>query len=464
MRFSRTDGFRLFCILLAACLFAPNLLAQKWNAANATPASHSDDKGASVPTSSSPRPRANSNRFLLAVDAAAPMKKQAPVVEEAINQILLSRASGQLYRGDTLGVWTFDTELHTGSFPLQVWTPEDEKAIATHVTEFLKKQRYGKQSRFDALLPSVEELVKQSDIITIIIISDGQNQMQGTPFDREINKSYQQILREMGNEQMPIVTVLQAQGGKFIKYNTTALPWPVIIPELPIPLKDESTSPASPAANVAKAKPTAQPLIVTGPKATQPVSANPATVPIPQPNVKSEAQVVSSTPAPSPAEKATVPAMVQTPPVITSPPPTPPQLPVQVLPRRLTSGSQPEAVPKAEISPASATPAVVQKTSTPPATEPPRTDAAVSAENKSSVVNAGTREVQPETTKLESSAAPAVPLAVVANSPAPARSKTLLIAAATLLVIAIGLTILMIRRSRTASGPSLITRSMDLRK
>jgi hypothetical protein len=472
-------GLRLFCVSLAIHLFAyafvPSLFAQKWNADTTATKVRSTDKSTSTQTHSNapsavspiPRPRSKSNRFLIAFDTSAAMKNQMASIADAIDQILLSRASGQLYRGDTLGIWTFDTELYTGNFPLQVWTPEDEKDVVARVNDFVKKQRFGKQSRFDALLPAVHELVKQSDIITIIIISDGQNQMQGTPFDREINKSYQQNLRDMGNEPMPIVTVLQAKGGKYIKHNVTALPWPVIIPELPIPLKDEeiaaANTPVSTAkTNAAKPKTTNQPLIVSGPKLAQP-SSTPAL--LPQPEVKPEAQVTAETPvaAPVPPAQASVTptpapiAKVESPSTVQRSVTPPAPVPAPTHPTPPTVASEPTVSPKAEVPPHPTTPVVIPKPSAPEVASAPESKSKPTPADESTPLKQSSQ-------KTESAEAPAKPVTIATAAPAPARPKALLIAAITLVAVALGLIVLMFRRARTTSGPSLITRSINRRK
>jgi hypothetical protein len=278
----------------------------------------------------------------------------------------------------------------------------------------------------------------------------------------------------MGNDQMPIVTVLQAKGGKYVKYNVTALPWPVIIPELPIPLKEEeiaaASTPATPAAstNLAKAKPANQPLIVSGPKSAQPSH---VTAPLPQPEVKPDAQVTSQTPPAAPITPAPAPvtptpapvAKVESPSAIQQPvPPTPTPEPAR--PTAPTVASETTAPPKAEIPPQPTTPVAISKPSTPevPTTPESKLEATPQKEAntlKQSGQKTGNAVVQPEPAE-----APAKPVTIATASPAQARPVALLIAAITLVVVALGLIVLMLRRARTTSGPSLITRSMMNRR
>ena len=174
------------------------------------------------------------------------MKSGSAEVLRAVDEVIRSSASGQMHPGDTLGVWTFNRELYPGVMPLQDWKPEDKNEIASRTLEFLKKQRYGKESRLDAALDGMFAVIKNSDIITVFIISNGQSPMRGTSFDQQINALYAESIKEMKRGRKPIVTVLQAKRGKIIRYTVNALPWPVVIPEVPIAIKT-----AEIAANVA---------------------------------------------------------------------------------------------------------------------------------------------------------------------------------------------------------------------
>ena len=43
------------------------------------------------------------------------MKKRLPAVQRAFDTLLASNMRGQLQTGDSIGVWTFDREVRTGT-------------------------------------------------------------------------------------------------------------------------------------------------------------------------------------------------------------------------------------------------------------------------------------------------------------------------------------------------------------
>lgn len=442
----------LFVCFLAASAFAPDLSAQNKPA----PAT------AAVPP----------NRFLFIVDTSASMERHARDVQQLVVNLLSTSASGQLHRGDTLGVWTFNADVYTGNLPLQRWIPEDWWQIATHITEFLQQQHYGKKSRLDRALADMYEVIGNSDIITVFLISNGEGKMQGNPFAAEINAAYKESLKDMKKDRMPVVTVLQAKGGKIIKYTVNALPWPVVVPELPIAIKKVQAPPlqANPAPTVAVPQNPAltnQPLVAATPATTPPLGASPqstvAAAPVPAP-----APVVNAPPPPPPA--VTVPPVVkpESPPVAAVPPSSVPLPTRQFKPpaaepavsakseppvARPDSATVAPALPAAPLPPPVAVPTAAQPAAA--ITSPPPQPKPVQVAQANPVADAA---VAHPTNSLAVQATAVLPPA--ANT----RPKFFLIAGITLVLIALGLIALMVRRARTSSGPSLITTSMDNRK
>lgn len=475
--------FLLLFLLLVCWLAAPEIFAQKWKvpaiapdaeAAPAAAVASVDSKNPAAPAAANKR---ISNRFLFIVDTSAGMQRQAAPILDTVNQILTSRAGGQLYRGDTIGIWTFDNDLYTGSFPLQIWSPEEEQAIAARALDFLKKQRHGKLSRLDRVFPSLYDVVRDSGILTVILVSDGESQIQGTPFDREINKAYQQSLRDMAKERMPIVTVLQSKNGKIVQYTVNPLPWPVVVPELPIAIKDESVM-------AAKAEPAVTPVT----NAPAPTAKSPEATP-----THVNPPVATATPVPQLVPKPVTPTPELVPPAAppvvqqTAQPAPPAVIPPPVETARSTT------IPAPSTSAPALPPVIVRETpkaetvSRPPPEEQPKARLATNgmrAEGGPSGISAvepaksipenpvkpapAVQKVDPYTSaKSSNSQAAATPPPQVAMAAPPevaSRPKMLLIAGVTLVFVAILLILLMIRRARGPSGPSLITKSMNLKR
>jgi hypothetical protein len=232
------------------------------------------------------QPAVSSSRYLLIVDTSGSMQRRAKGMLSTVQDLLASGMQGQLRRGDTLGVWTFNEELYTGRFPLQVWEPEEQRAIGRRALAFLKAQHYAKQPNLDKVIPALDHVVKDSEVITVILISAGDANIHGTPFDGRINDVYARWRNEQPKARKPLVTVLRARNGKIANCSVTPAPGPVEILPLPPPeapvVRTEKPAPAPPATRLVMAPP----LILSG-KRLPPETAGPS---------KREAPVKAETP------------------------------------------------------------------------------------------------------------------------------------------------------------------------
>ena len=225
-------------------------------------------------------PATSSNRFLLILDTSRAMQGRTEGTLGAVKDLLTSSMGGQLRPGDTLGVWTFDQELSAGRFPLHRWLPETHRAVANHVFNFFRDQKYGKHSSLEKVLPEMERVIRDSDFITVILISGGDQKIHGTPFDDRINNFYKLWRSEQQKAGMPFITVLRARNGSITDCSVNSAPWPVEIPPLP----PEMARPPTTAKKRAETqRPAAAPLIFSGKK--------PQAVPPPQPSESSTSPV-----------------------------------------------------------------------------------------------------------------------------------------------------------------------------
>jgi hypothetical protein len=161
---------------------------------------------------------------------------------------MVSGMVGQARAGDTIGIWTLGEQLRTGTFPLQRWTPQTRQRIATNALEFLGRQRYEKRSRFETVVEPLTSVVKASEKLTVLVITDGSEKISGTPFDQEINESYRLNYEAQRKQRMPFITVLRAKDGEFTGWRVTTPPFR---PEFP-------PFPAEPTAATAGSKPEPQ--------------------------------------------------------------------------------------------------------------------------------------------------------------------------------------------------------------
>jgi len=227
------------------------------------------------------------SRYLLVFDTSSAMKKRLSATQAAVNRLSFSMMNGQLQPDDSIGVWTFDRKLRAGQFPLQRWLPENAATIASNITTFVKQEHYSKSTRFDAIMPFLDRLVRDSDRLTVLIFCDGNGKIQGTPFDDAINASFTQNQRAFGEMKQTFIIVLRTQFGQYIGYTMNSSATGVNFPEFP-PLPQPPAPPPTVKTNPSPPPPPpvveAPPLVIVGtnvgtnllpPTKSRPVLTNP---------------------------------------------------------------------------------------------------------------------------------------------------------------------------------------------
>jgi len=200
-----------------------------------------------------------SSRFLLIVETSRAMGHRSDATLKTVASLLYSGFSHQIKQGDTLGVWTYNQQLYAGRMPLQRWSTPLQHEIVSGTLDFFKGQKYEKQPAFSSLRPALDKVIKDSEFITIILISSGEEAITGTPFDDKINELYKSWKVDQEKTKMPFITVLRAKRGTITGYTAVPAPWQVEIPPWP-------ADPVAKVAETSNQSSTVPPLIFTGKK------------------------------------------------------------------------------------------------------------------------------------------------------------------------------------------------------
>jgi hypothetical protein len=231
------------------------------------------------------------SRYLLIFDASSAMKSRVPAMQYTVERLFFSMMNGQFQPGDSIGVWSFDRKLRQGQFPLQRWLPENAATIASDITNLVRLQRYSKTTSFDVIMPEVNNLVLNSQRLTVLIFCDGDGEIKGTPFDNAINAILKQNESALSKSGEAFIVVLRAQLGRYIGYTVNSSAIGVNLPVFPpLPAPPQPATPVqtnpSPPPRAPSPPPVirAAPLIIIGTNVgTNPLPSVPPRVVLPSP-------------------------------------------------------------------------------------------------------------------------------------------------------------------------------------
>ncbi|HEX4265808.1 MAG TPA: hypothetical protein VH597_15850 [Verrucomicrobiae bacterium] len=177
----------------------------------------------------------SSNRWLIIFNTSAAMRNRLDGVGGVTQDLLSTAMHGNLRTGDTIGIWTYDSVLRADEAPLLTWKPEAAVPFTQHALEFLARHHYEKTAAFGDVLTNMLRVVKSSDVITVILVSDGSDAIQGTPFDARLTAFYKENYRAQKKAKMPVVTVFRGLSGKLTTNTVNIAPRPIDIPLVPPP-------------------------------------------------------------------------------------------------------------------------------------------------------------------------------------------------------------------------------------
>jgi len=219
-----------------------------------------------IPVSRAQAPAAPvETRVLLIFDTSSAMKKRVPNEVKAIKQIFALALAERLQNGDSVGVWTFNSDAQTGLFPLQLWQVQNITPTASSVISFVEAQHYSKTTSFDKLTPLINHIVSISPRVLVIIFCDGDGQFKGTPFDNSVNAAFKEHQSDMRKAREPFVIALQGEYGQYSGSTISSAEEMTIphfaprapSPQFPPPQGDSALQPPPPVSTV-------PPLIIIG--------------------------------------------------------------------------------------------------------------------------------------------------------------------------------------------------------
>ncbi len=178
-------------------------------------------------------PDVQENRYLFVVETSHDMLPRALGSLSAVTELLASGMDGQIHQGDTIALWTFDDQLYAGRFPIQHWVADQQGEIMSRILNYLKDQKVGKPSKLDNVLMALGYVIQGSQFVTIVLVTDGEEKIHGTPFDNQINSECARYMKKQRKAKMPFVIILRAVKGNITEYAVATPPNPIRVPPVP---------------------------------------------------------------------------------------------------------------------------------------------------------------------------------------------------------------------------------------
>ncbi len=297
-----------------------------------------------------PTPLTPDCRYLFIVDTSLSMARLQEGVNNAMYRMVATGLGGQMVPGEVFTIWTFNEEVQQREFPLNSWSEELNQLMGNRVIQFLQNQRYRRNANMRALINAIIQAKQTCPRLAVFLISNGQEVLVGTPFDRNINVSYGRRFEELRAARVPFLTTLLCQNGTFVGWSVSAANEPVTLPrgqdgEFVVGREKQKSVTLPPPA----------PTVVKTATNTPPVNTSPATVTPPRTSATMTVKPRSSAmnPVTNTVAKVVPPAKPKAKPIPVQPVPRPNKRPTIDLTRKVKKPDEkaPRVVKPTEVAP-----------------------------------------------------------------------------------------------------------------
>jgi hypothetical protein len=154
-------------------------------------------------------------RILCAVDTSFSMRGRRAATTKIISDLVSNGFEGNLHAGEKFGIWTFNEDVDYQYYPPVPWTPELAPKLAKASKQFLDERSLQKRTLFEVLLPQVEQFAENVDFLLVLIFTDGEDKIVGTPFDEKLNQQARALIPEEHSTKTPLAIVLTLRQGQY---------------------------------------------------------------------------------------------------------------------------------------------------------------------------------------------------------------------------------------------------------
>lgn len=448
-------------------------------------------------------------RFLFIVEKSSATQALGLDVPQTMFDLVYRGANGHLPDGGVFEIWVFGEETIIRGFSPQMLLPNNRLQLARMASGYVRTASSGGMAAVDKMAEHLLGATEIAQELTVFLLTAPDTRMSGTPRDAELNLIYDTNAEAQRAVGRPFITAIRIQDGLLAATSVSDSPFTMIVPPMPPTrmspqqrealiaearrLREEREKPPV----VPKAEPVVEPAEQLADRSLpdeereggivlkqETVVVEPATevAVVDPPVVVPKAETPPSVTPPQAVAESVTPAPATTP--VEKPEPAVSEAARAETPvREIELPSQPTPAPSdppviLQFQQAAAIDASPEPVSPP---EPPRPAAAVvSQPEEPASQTPAAPAVPPPVAKVEQRAAPAAATPAPANPDEPKAGAPpavdavtapswftaggLFVAGIFFFSVAVLLTWVLMRRARTASGPSYITRSIDDRR
>jgi hypothetical protein len=160
------------------------------------------------------------------------MKPLENTLRQSVFDLIYSGVRGRMTDGDTFGIWLVSDRIDT-SFPMDTWKARYNVETAAKAAAHATSRGWKSKARLDLAIADALHVVENVDDLKIILVSNGETPIAGTPFDSEINAKFRELAPQMKLANATLNTVLVAQEGELVAWAANTAEFLIEFPNVP---------------------------------------------------------------------------------------------------------------------------------------------------------------------------------------------------------------------------------------
>ncbi len=191
-------------------------------------------------------------RYLILIESSDAMAARKELALDTVHQLILSGLNGKIHRGEILGIWPFNTQVDRKLSRPMHWSPNESRDFANFIYRKLRDLRFSNAANLNSAEAAIFAEGSRSELLTVFLITTGNQPIRGTPFDDEINTIFRDHGDSMAKANRPFVSVLVFAGGRVVAQAVSPGGLTVYIPEAAAAPVDTPVNSEAPSTEVAE--------------------------------------------------------------------------------------------------------------------------------------------------------------------------------------------------------------------
>lgn len=178
-------------------------------------------------------PPAEPKRYWIIVEKTAAARPFESAIRQAVFDLVYKGAGGEMKDGSVFEIWIYGDDTEIRGFVPEMLMPDNRLNVAQKASRYVQQSPStgsGEMSEFAEHVRNMAAVVFET---TIFFVSAPTTRLEGTTVDGEVNAIFEVHARRMAEEGKPFITTFRIQDGKLADFSVSESALALAVPPMP---------------------------------------------------------------------------------------------------------------------------------------------------------------------------------------------------------------------------------------